>query len=81
MDKVILGNHLKDLRENFSLTQREIAKYLNISRSTYAYYETGKIEPSLGSIIALSKLYGISTDSILLCHRVSLNIKLNKSLL
>ena len=33
---------LKRLRENFNLTQQQVAEALGIDRSTYAYYELGR---------------------------------------
>ena len=34
----------KKLREELGLTQKQLADYLNVTRSTYSYYETGKIQ-------------------------------------
>ncbi len=48
------------------MTQAEIASFLGITRSAYTYYETGKTEPSLTSIVLLSKIYNVTTDEILL---------------
>ncbi|MCH5303290.1 MAG: helix-turn-helix transcriptional regulator [Ruminococcus sp.] len=45
------GEHLRELRKsNTKYTQEDMAKKLNISRSTYTYYETGKSEPSFHSL-------------------------------
>ena len=33
---------LKELREENSVSQKEIAQYLNIKQNTYSQYETGK---------------------------------------
>ncbi|MFR4931576.1 MAG: helix-turn-helix domain-containing protein [[Clostridium] leptum] len=38
---------------------------LDIDRSTYAYYETGRAEPSLGVLKILSAIYHVSTDFLL----------------
>lgn len=61
-----LSIRLRILRDNESLTQKAVAEYLGVSRSTYTYYENGKIQPSLQSIAKLSKLYGVSIDTIIL---------------
>ena len=37
-----MGKKLKRLRENFNLTQQQVAEALGIDRSTYAYYELGR---------------------------------------
>ena len=56
---------IRDLREMNNLTQKEIAKYLNVSQATYARYETGEIKIDIDSIIKLTKLYKVSSDYIL----------------
>lgn len=55
---------LKTLRKANGFTQKQIADKLNIDRSTYSYYELGKINPSIGSMVILSELYGISLDEM-----------------
>ena len=41
-----LGKNLRLKRERRGWTQQEGAAKLYVDRSTYAYYETGKTEPS-----------------------------------
>ena len=48
---------IRILRENNNYSQREIAEYLGIDRSTYACYELGKTSPSVEVLVALSELY------------------------
>ncbi len=55
---------LKVLRKANGFTQKQIADKLNIDRSTYSYYELGKINPSISSMVILADLYGISLDEI-----------------
>ena len=57
---------LKELRVHNKITQIEVSKALNISRSTYSNYENGITEPSIDMIIAISNFYNISIDSLLL---------------
>lgn len=61
---MMLAKTLKALRKANGFTQAQIADKLNIDRSTYSYYELGKINPGLGAIVTLSELYGISIDEI-----------------
>ncbi len=56
---------LVELRKEKSYTQQYVADYLNIDRSNYSKYELGKLELSIDMLIALSKLYNVSTDYIL----------------
>ncbi len=37
-----LGERLRALREKEGLTQKQVANYLQLSRSTYTYYELEK---------------------------------------
>lgn len=60
-----LNQKLKMLRVYHNYTQSEIAKILDVDRSTYAYYETGRAEPSLGVLKMLSAIYHVSTDFLL----------------
>lgn len=54
-----------ELRKEKSYTQKFVADYLKIDRSNYSKYELGKLEISIDILIALSKLYKVSTDYIL----------------
>lgn len=62
-----LAENLRLIRSWKGLSQEEIAKVLNVDRSTYAYYELGKTEPDLLALIKLCKFYEIEpTDLITL---------------
>ena len=56
---------LKCYRRMLNLTQAAIADAMGISRSTYAYYETGKTLPSSDGIRFLAALFGISPSVLL----------------
>lgn len=56
----MIGNVLKKLRENCGYTQQQVADALNIDRSTYTYYETGKTTPDINAIVKLSKIFNAS---------------------
>ncbi|MBR6713561.1 MAG: helix-turn-helix transcriptional regulator [Selenomonadaceae bacterium] len=58
-------SHIRDLREDCDLTQQNIADYFHCSQSLYAYYESGKRNLPADNLIALAKLYNVSTDYIL----------------
>ncbi len=47
------------------LTQKQIAEVLNIDRSTYSYYETGKSIPSVETLKKLAKIFNITIDTLL----------------
>lgn len=60
-----INERLRELRIKFGYTQNQISRMLNIDRSTYAYYETGKTRPDVTSLILLAKIYGVSLDELL----------------
>ena len=53
---------LRDLREDSDLSIRKLAELLNMQRTTYHNYETGKREVPFDLIITLAKFYNVSID-------------------
>lgn len=59
------GEHLRDLRKGKTrYSQEEMAKLLNISRSTYTYYETGKSEPSYSNLRKLVDILNVDYNEL-----------------
>lgn len=59
------GEHLRNLRTGkTSYSQVDMAKKLNISRSTYTYYETGKSEPGFSNLRRLVAILGIDFNEM-----------------
>ena len=61
----MLKDKLKEFRTLCDLSQQQVASLLNIHRSTYSYYESGKTEPSLDNIRSLSRIFGVSLNDLL----------------
>ena len=59
------GKKIKQLREENNLTQTELGEKLNISKATISKYESDKVEPSIPTLISMSKLFNVSVDYIL----------------
>ena len=60
------GRHLRDLRKNHSkFSQQEMADMLNISRSTYTYYETGKSEPGQEKLKKICEILDVDYNTLL----------------
>ncbi len=60
------GRHLRDLRKKHSqYTQQEMADMLNISRSTYTYYETGKSEPGQEKLKNICEILDVDFNTLL----------------
>lgn len=58
----ILGQRIKDLREENGLTQEDLAKKLGISKSTIGMYETNKRKPDTTTKEALADLFNVDMD-------------------
>lgn len=56
---------IRDLREDKDLSQKEIAKILNMSQTGYSKYEVGTNDVPTKVLIQLAKFYNTSVDYIL----------------
>ena len=63
--KIILGQRLKELREEKGLTQSQLAKLLNIHSVTYLHYEKEQREPPLSLLADIAQFYQVSVDYLL----------------
>ena len=59
-DKLIL------LRKEKELSQADLAEILNVSRQAISRWEVGTSVPSMDNLSALSRLYNVSVDSLML---------------
>lgn len=60
-----LFDKIRALRLSQEMTQKELGQKLQVSEVSVRNWETGVKKPSIGAIIALSKLFDVSTDYIL----------------
>ncbi|HKM99044.1 MAG TPA: helix-turn-helix transcriptional regulator [Candidatus Binataceae bacterium] len=69
MKKKTLGQVLKQQREAFALTQRELARKIGVKASHVAYLENGRRRPSLSLISRIADTLGLDKQQIfLLAH-------------
>lgn len=61
----MIGTRIKTLREAAGLSQAELARKLNISRSSVNAWESGLSAPTAMYIIELSKLFRCTSDYLL----------------
>ena len=61
----IFSARLRELRKSMHLTQEDIANTLNIHRTTYTKYETGKANPDQKCLLQLAELFHVSVDHLL----------------
>lgn len=60
------NNKLYDLRKKKGLSQEELANRLNVSRQTVSKWEVGDSTPDMERLIAISDLFEISLDELVL---------------
>ena len=71
----MVADRIKQLRQSNDMTQTELAKKLNITRSSVNAWEMGISTPSTTYLVELANLFHVSTDYLLgLSARVSLDI-------
>ena len=64
IDETIRRN-LIEFRQKNKLTQDDIARQLNMPRSTYATYEQGYVRPGVEVLIQLSEIYMIPLTKLI----------------
>ncbi|SHM12177.1 helix-turn-helix domain-containing protein [Ruminococcus flavefaciens] len=66
--EMIMGfnNKLYELRKQKGFSQEELANRLNVSRQTVSKWELGDSTPDMEKLIAISELFGISMDELVL---------------
>ena len=63
-------NRIRELRKQKMITQKELAKHLQIADSTLSYWEQGRYEPDVEALKQLSSFFHVSIDYIL-CSDIS----------
>ena len=61
----MIADTIKNLRQQSGLTQSDLAKRLNITRSSVNAWEMGISIPSTQYVVELAELFKVSTDYIL----------------
>jgi transcriptional regulator with XRE-family HTH domain len=61
----MLGNNIKQLRNDSNLTIREISKKMGINHSTYGMYETCRREPDFKTLCKIADYFNVTTDMLL----------------
>lgn len=58
----LFAERLKSLRTSRNILQKDVVAATGISLRAYLYYETGKREPTLSTLIALADFFDVSLD-------------------
>ena len=62
MIKIKFNMRLKELRLANGLTQKELAKSIEVGRTTISEYESGKIVPKQEGLLKLANYFNVSVD-------------------
>lgn len=61
----MISNKIKELRDQAGISQAQLAKKLDVTRSSVNAWEMGLSTPTTQYIVALAKLFHVSADYIL----------------
>lgn len=60
-----LGERLKELRVENHLRQDQVARLVNVEKSSISMYETGMRQPSYATLVRLANVFNVTTDYLL----------------
>ena len=61
----MIGDTIRKYRKANHMSQDDLAEKLNVTRQSISLWENNQTQPSLDSIVALAKLFNVSTDTLL----------------
>ena len=61
----MIGANIKKLRVQHGMTQKNLADKLFVSAQAVSRWENDEVEPSIGTILELAKIFGVTSDEIL----------------
>ena len=61
----MIGLKIKELRLKNKMTQKELGEKLYVTSQAVSRWESGEVEPSIATIIEISKIFNITTDELL----------------
>lgn len=59
------NENLKNERLRKSISQKDLAELIDVAKSTYSLYESGKREPGISTIKKIAKVLNVSADTLL----------------
>ena len=63
--KLFIMIRLKELREEYALTQTQLAKELGFTQNIISKWEKGRIEPNIQTLVILSNYFHVTIDYLI----------------
>jgi len=60
-----LGSKITTLKKKEGLVTEELAKKIDVARSTLWCIETGKVDPKMSTVVKIAKFFGMSISELL----------------
>ena len=61
----MIGARIKSLREEYGLTQKELADFLGVTPKAISFYELEQRSPSWDMVVQLADKFNVTTDYLL----------------
>lgn len=58
----MIGDRIKELREDFNMKQEDLAEILQVSKSTISCYEKNTVLPPLDKLVKIADTFNVSLD-------------------
>ncbi len=65
IDNIAVGKTIAKLRQNKNMTQQQLAAALSVSHQAVSKWETGAAMPDVQTLVALTRLFGITIEQLL----------------
>lgn len=75
IDRIKIGDFLRKLRNEKSMTQEELAEKFGVSSRSVSRWENGNTMPELGLLVELAVFYGVDINEIIDGERKSENME------
>ena len=61
-----IQNNIRTLRNNYVMTQEDLAEQLTVTRQTISKWERGASDPGLPDVVSLARIFKISLDDLIM---------------
>lgn len=77
----MFGDRLKELREEYQMTQEQLGKLLSVSKQAIYSYEKDENEPTFDALIKIGDIFNVSLDYLLCRTKQRENLQIEGELI